>query len=766
VSSVDCFIPDAEADTTPHAIAAYIDAYTDSDGLIVDPFCQSATIVLEALKAGRRVVAVNFNPLDALRTRLALTAVSTRELTAAVTRLADSPKPTATLREHLQRLYRTTCPHCSRETIADYFVWERGDELPKQVHYSCPACGEEGIRDCDERDAGVFSKVQPRGLHYWYALDRVAREQDKGRKFAASLLDLYTSRNLYVLSNLVLKVEDLFSGSAVHDFLRLALLQCLELGSKLNVPPDEPASPTASHLRLPPRFVERNVWQLFEEAARQLAQRPSVPAVTLAANVQDVLSPPLTEQASEPARAFVGHSSVRQLAPQLPAGSVDLVWTRPPMLGREHWALPYLWTGWLYGHEESALLWPLAKQRSPDWSWYLQAMRTTLLALRKVLATDGRIVFFGRDRGLAYHEAVCLAAEGATLRLENALYHSSESEIATEPYAGLRGDYRVTWALGTSTPPWPMSADELAAKVRQGAVEAAEETLQQRAEPAPFVRLHCHIWEALAQQGLLQRIMSIEERVSPREQVQAALDEEVDHIFVQLWESQQDHRCWWWLAQPLVPPPLSERVERSVNETLEAVETIETTDFTLAINKHFPGVLTPDREWVMACLKSYGQQVGPAWWSLRQEERRGQRAKARELTLGHLQALGHRLDYDVHLGTEGFDVQWVQAEKDVLAFIVLDSTALSRLLALQSPDDSTAKRKIVIVAEARQQLLRLKLARSMWLRKPLAEQGWQFIKDADLQSWASHEEIALADLDSFVGLDLLAARDRTQLPLI
>jgi len=151
---------------------------------------------------------------------------------------------------------------------------------------------------------------------------------------------------------------------------------------------------------------------------------------------------------------------------------------------------------------------------------------------------------------------------------------------------------------------------------------------------------------------------------------------------------------------------------------------------------------------------------------LRQEERRGQRAKARELTLGHLQALGHRLDYDVHLGTEGFDVQWVQAEKDVLAFIVLDSTALSRLLALQSPDDSTAKRKIVIVAEARQQLLRLKLARSMWLRKPLAEQGWQFIKDADLQSWASHEEIALADLDSFVGLDLLAARDRTQLPLI
>jgi hypothetical protein len=54
----------------------------------------------------------------------------------------------------------------------------------------------------------------------------------------------------------------------------------------------------------------------------------------------------------------------------------------------------------------------------------------------------------------------------------------------------------------------------------------------------------------------------------------------------------------------------------------------------------------------------------------------------------------------------------------------------------------------------------------MWLRKPLAEQGWQFIRDTDLLHWADQEEIALADLDSFVGLDLLAAEDRTQLSLI
>jgi len=101
---VNYFVPDAEANALPHVIATYIDAYTDTDGLVVDPFCQSPSIVLEALASGRRVIAVTFNPLDALRAHLGLATLSTRELGAAVTRLADAPKLGVPLREHLQHL--------------------------------------------------------------------------------------------------------------------------------------------------------------------------------------------------------------------------------------------------------------------------------------------------------------------------------------------------------------------------------------------------------------------------------------------------------------------------------------------------------------------------------------------------------------------------------------------------------------------------------------------------------------------------------------
>ncbi|KPL21451.1 MAG: hypothetical protein AMJ93_09590, partial [Anaerolineae bacterium SM23_84] len=239
MTSVEHFVPDAEADTSPRVVAAYIEAYTDVNDLIVDPFCRSPICVTTAVAAGRRAVAVNFSPLDALRTRLALVPVPTRDLDAAATRISDSPKFDMPLRRHLLRLYRTACRSCGNEVIADYFVWERGRDVPSQVSYRCAACGDAGLRDCVEADVQVLKDIDPRGLHYWYVLDRAARQDDEPRRFAAELLELYTPRSLYVLYNLVLKAEDLFAGSTIHDFLRLALLRCLELGSVLNPAPGD-----------------------------------------------------------------------------------------------------------------------------------------------------------------------------------------------------------------------------------------------------------------------------------------------------------------------------------------------------------------------------------------------------------------------------------------------------------------------------------------------------------------------------------------------
>jgi hypothetical protein len=302
------------------------------------------------------------------------------------------------------------------------------------------------------------------------------------------------------------------------------------------------------------------------------------------------------------------------------------------------------------------------------------------------------------------------------------------------------------------------------------AIQAAVEALQQIAEPVPFARLHGHIWESLANQALLERVMSMADSLAPTEwvrgHIEAALESGMGDTLAQLGESEEESIRWWWLVQPPDAPPLSERIEGFVCQALESAAEMSEIDLMHAVNSAFPGVLTPDRTWVMACLRSYGEPIRPSHWALRAGEQRDQRASTRAANVQRLHELGQRLGFTVHLNAGGFEVQWLQPDGEPLAFVVLDSARLSRLVALPQSNGSSLRRKIVIVAEARQELIRLKLSRSVWLRKPLAEQGWQFITDAELRNWAGQDQVSLADLDSFVGLDLLAAQDRTQLPLI
>jgi len=774
VTSVDYFVHDAEADTPSQVIAAYIQAHTEPNDLVVDPFCRSAAAITTALELGRRAIATNLNPIQALKTRLALTPLPAREIGAALTRLGDSLKLDTPLRDHLRRLYRTRCRHCAAEVSASFFVWERDQDVPSEVSYHCAACNDAGLRECDEADLQTLKAIRPRGLHYWYVLDRVARQQDdEARQFATQLLEHYTPRNLYALSNLVLKVEDLFSDPDLLDFLRLALLHCLQGGSKLNAVPGEPAAPRTTRLQPPPRFAEHNVWTLFENAVSGLKRRPPVTAVTLAKAASHVVAPPLidaTAEQTEAARAFAGHMSVRQLCKELPPKSVACVLAHPPHPGRSRWALDYLWTGWLYGYEESAALWPLARRRTSAWPWYLRAMQATLSAVREKLKTEGHITFIGQAKPLAYCESLVLAGAAAQLRLEMALFHPQDGESATRPFAGQRGEYRLTWTVGTPTPPWPMAQEGLLQRIQSTALSSAEDTLANRGEPANFARLHCAIWQALAKQGLAQRLMTTEDLPSPlssaRQQVRKGLQAGLRRTLRLLPEDESGDSALWWLTQLPEAAPLSERVELAVREILQTSGPVELATLLSVVYARFPDVQTPDREWTLTCLRSYARQTPPGRWMLKDEEQPMQRQEARAQVIEQLLGLGSRVGYAVTTQHPHLDVLWSQKGRPAQGWTILDSTALSQLVRQPTDGVDPEMRRIAVVCEARQDLLRLRLARAPWLGQQLTAVSWRFVTDSDIRRWAAQEEVTLAGLDALIASDPLSLESRSQLKLI
>jgi len=773
VTAIDHFVPQAKATPRSAIIAPFIKSCTDDEDVILDPFCRSSDIVWEAIGADRRVIAVSFDPLDVLRIRLDLSPIPQAALAAAFTRLADSPKQDRTLRRHLLDLYTCTCPECKAEATALQLVWDPGSKRPGQLTCRCPACGATADLQCDDADRARAEAVDPRGFHYWYVIDRVAPEDERTRKLTMQLLEAYTPRNLYALASLTRRIEDLFAGSPVLDWMQLALLQCLEQAATFEPRPLAGGRLGASPPASPVEAVERNVWLLFEAATQSLSTRTATPGVPLAPSLHQVFSgvessslPLLARQPS----AYVGRMTTRELARQLPSNSIRLIWTHPPKLGREHWGRRWLWAGWLFGHEAAASLLTLAQQRHPNWSWYLQAVRTILSSLKRALTADGRITCWGEERGLAYYEAMCLAAAGSALYLETALYQPAQREVATAPFGGLQGDYVVTWGRGAAAPPWPIALQQIESRAQEIAADSAAQVLQRRAEPAAFARLHCHIYEGLAQQGVLSRIVSSEEVKSPLEHtrhvVQAALRSEVGRTLVQLWESEEQGTCWWWLAEPPQRPSLSQRVEEELLDLLRSVDCLPCAELLHRLYQRFPGVLTPDLEWVVACLRSYSSEIGDDTWMLRPTETEGNRTRRRLGALERLEMLAHRMGARASWDSHGADIEWTLEDQEHVAFIWLDSAAVSRLLALQRDGGVIRPRRVAVVTSERLELVRLRLRRSLWIRRPLAEQGWQFISEMDLEDWGKRAEVTLADLDSFVGLDLLATEDLTQLSLI
>jgi hypothetical protein len=775
---------------------AYLEAYTSPGQIVLDPFCQSPALVTEVAATGRKVIAANFDPVLALLVRAQLSLPEPQELDGATTRLGDSLKLGVPLREHLDGLYATSCPQCHRNTIAEYFLWDREVGEPVEKGYRCLACGSEGQAPVEPGEREILGRIERRGFHYHYVLDRLAPPGDEGRRVGQKLLDLYTPRNLYALTNLLIKIETLFADSLLQETLKLLLLACLDSCSSLYASPQAWLRPRRLHP--PPRFVERNVWRAFEEARVQLSQLAPSPAVHLAAGVTQITSPDLlslSETGGQPPNALVEPLAVRRLSQLLPEDSVSLIITAPPRLDPVFWSLSYLWSGWLFGREEATALKPLLKRKKPDWDWYQRAMNSTWRALRRALQARGRLALVFPTERPAFVETLFIAASLAGFELEGASCQPSGVPART------MGSYQLSFAKGEEPMTALPSEDEahLAVELQREASTAMQDVLRQRGEPLAYEWLHLAAYRHLSTKGYLRRAMavSLEKGFSPLDfvsrQVETVL-EGVEGGAIVRWEEAEGREGWsqlWWLREPAeVSPALSDRVEEAVWELLCEKSTLSAEALAAAMYPRFPALLTPEAELVEACLKSYAQEIGLDQWQLRPEDQPENRERQRRQGVANLVKLGQRLGYGVGLSRawrkrswEGgtlldllrnedpsvehpspFDVLWHEDREVRHAFVLLSTVALG-FIPWHKGDAEEGINRYLVIPEERGDLASFKLDRSPWLRQALVTGRWQFIKYRHLDQLVSAAEIGRHDLKKIVGLRPIIEQDEAQIPL-
>ncbi len=753
------------------AVEAYVRAFTAPGDLVVDLFCQGPTVVRETVAAGRRVLGLSVNPLLLVAARLGLDRRDAAALNAAFTRLADSPKGDVPLRRHLASLYRSACPSCGAPGTAEWFAWDRDGDYPFRKAVRCPRCEEVQEGSPDDDDIAAARRTLPRSLAYYYALDRVASLGHPARERATQLVELYTPRNLSALMDLSLRLEGIEAGEEARLALTGVLLDCFDAGSSLDPYGEERPRPRT--LRLPSRYVERNVWLCFEDGVSRLLDEESpTPALTHGGREKsgDGGQPFPVACAVDVAALVRGEEqgcaltsrAARDVGQVVPPGSVALIFADPPRPDGVFWALSALWAGWLWESPAARTLRPFLRRRRFDWDWHWRVLRVALEAAGPLLTAEGHLVILFSDPDDTLLESACLAASGAGYALEG---------WGCSPEVG----YRLVWRrepkiVGRGLRIAAPDGETLERDLMSVAEELAVSTLWERGEPTLWPLLHASVYAGLAGRRTLASVAALPDGGPPplgfaAHATRRAIEEAP---LVQVEAVAPGGEPLWWLADPQgAQEPLADRVEMAVLELLRWYTVWGEEELANAVCARFPGPLTPDLTLIQVCIASYSVQEGETL-RLRPEDDPQRRAAELKALCGDLIELGKQMGFKVKRRGGGWDVRWLEGGRESYVFAISATAALgSHLLASPPPHrgDEGGAQRCQVVPGGRAQLIGLKLRRDPRLARAVETDGWQFIKFRHLRCLVAEEELDRHALKTVLGLDPIVEREAAQIPL-
>lgn len=672
----------------PALITACLSAYTEPGDLVVNPFCHSPMVAVEADRLGRRAVLADANPLTVFVVRTLLSLPPEREIVPAFHRLSESFKGETTLRAHLRQLYRTTCPRCQQPAVVSHFVWSRQTGRPVEKSFTCAACHQDRVEPVDDADLETQAGFEERGFHYWAVVDRLSHTDGELRSLSQRLVGLYTPRNLYALSTLASKAESVVESPALLNAFRLALVECLDRCSKLT--PAHRRAPSRVALRPPSEFLELNVWDTFEQVVEELVSYGSTetadrPWPSLTDSVLRVAGSERGGRSAvaEGAPVAVVRLSAYRVGDELPASSVDLVLGEaPPLQAGNYLPLSFMWTGWVLGREAASAFNPetlTTPVRHDDWDRYLHSMAGALSGLARALAPGGRAVLFYEEADLGRVRSLVMALAAAGLRLMDLEYQPvpGASPSRAGAFGGTAGRYMLVArkSLEPQSPRPALALDAVTAQIRGGALQAARDTLSVRAQPSPFIWINNAVCRRLSEAGVVADLWrSAGVATSPLacldDEMRAAMEQGLKRDLVQITgadeqavdvaadgDSDGDEDApaatrasgvTWWLARPKPGlTPLCDRVEETVYRLLGLSTSFTADEVGRAVYSSFHASEAPEPGLVNAIIESYSRTLagGERWLSPDDQPVARQQEHLGMLVL--LTELGHELGMKV-----------------------------------------------------------------------------------------------------------------------
>jgi len=676
------------------------------------------------------VAAVN-NPITRFVLEHSLVPFRLHELQAALARLAATPKNGGRLELFLLDLYQTECAKCGAPVTAEYFVWDRELDQPTHKVFTCERCnfsGESATSAADWERAEAFTQ---HSLQHALAMEQVASKGDPDREHARAALSVYPARALYALITLMTKIAQISWEPRLYEAAQALLLSAFDEANALWGYPEGRSRPR--QLSASPRYREINVWRALEAAVPGWAMEDP-----------GVKSMKWTEgQLPDPGVVAVFPGPLRDLMETFPRESGANVLTVLPRPNQAFWTLCALWAAWLWGRETAAPIRVALRRRRYDWAWHASALHTVLSKLHTWYKQDQDLLAFVPEAEPGFTAAALASLDGVGFKLEGCAIRGDEGQAFFQ------------WKKSKTDR--GQIADENPASVM---IDAAREFLNQRGEPAPFPLMHAAVWCQLARDRRLSRLWESEDG-HPLSIVADVLEKALTdtRYFQHLGKGSELESGQYWLVDAgEAAAPLADRVEQLVVDILNTREGISELEIDQWVCEASPGLMTPDRRLVRACIQSYAFEQGDGGlWFLRAEDRPDARQVDSEEMTRLLVELGSRLGFSTQ---QDDTITWIDAQgAPVYNFVVMATATIGTVL-----HDYAERSYTFVMPGGRASLVTEKARRDYQLRAWL-EEGLRVVKFRHVRRLAGEATLTQANLPERLGIDPPGYHD-PQLPLL
>ena len=783
---------------------------------ILDPFCASPRLAIEAARAGYRVLVTANNPIARFLLEMAAMSPKAEELRSALAELAASYKAEERIEPHIRALYNTRCARCGQLVSADAFYWEHGNPSPYARVYACPSCGDSGEHPCgpfDSEHAGQFSAG---GLHKARALERVIASNDQDRIHVEQALSVYPPRALYALQTIINKIEGLNISSAGQKYLSAMLLHTFDQANAMWRVPAE--RERRRQLSIPRRYRENNIWQALEAGIDLFsAGNPEYALGPIPISTWPVLPP-------ESGGICLYEGRLVSIVESLSSLDIKAVCAAIPRPNQAFWTLSALWAGWLWGRDAVGSFKSVLHRQRYDWGWHANALSSVFRQLVNFLDPSTRILGVLGEAEPGYITAALVAAKLAGCGLEGLAISQEQSQAQilwncrdnaeqlkiggsltqTGVYFATRylesrgepGSYfnTVCAALMKITQAWNTEIDHPTFDRKNVADKSPGVSAQaDQTEPTPslvYSTVYNSAREALSyRSGFLRfniqesanlespsKAQAIQDTLFSLEPIRSASDDtEPANIELPSEETEPtaekerptrssdiSESIFLWLREA----GNANRFSISDSYELALVNYLSThPDCTEAeINKMmctmFPGLYTPDAEFIRICLESYGEKEvnDPDHWHIRKEDQLTERRNDLEYARKYISQIAERLGIlciEQPIEPSKSTVLWVDknGELDYWFFPMISAAIGETVLYSQL----SSKKGFIVLPGSRATLVAYKLRRDPRLSKAFnaSEGNWSFLKFRHLRSLVENPLLSRENLHQLLGLDPL-----------